>query len=178
MSILEVLAAIAVVVMVLARQLRGEPLRGKRLILLPAVLTVIGFTDLGNGGRHPTATDIACLVISGLIAAAIGLAQGTVMRLESRDGFLWGQLPVWGLWLWAGLVLSRLAMTGVAYGLHAHVAASTATILLMLGINRLAQAGVVSLRAFHSGIPFAPEKDGKTFLGDRFNDRFNGPSQR
>ena len=169
MSILEVLAAIAVVAMVIGRQLRGEPLRGKRLIVLPAVLAVIGFMDLRNGGRHVTSTDVACLVVSGLISAAIGVGQGSVTRLESRDGYLWGQLPVHGLWLWAGLILSRLAMTGVAYGLHAHVAASTSTILLMLGVNRLAQAGVISSRAFRSGIPFAPEKDGRTFLGDRFN---------
>jgi hypothetical protein len=170
-NILEVLAAVAVVVMVIGRQLRGEPLRGKRLIVLPAVLAVIGFVNLTGNGKHPTATDIACLVVSAVISAAIGLGQGSVMRLESRNGSLWGQLPVRGLWFWAALVVSRLAMTGIAYGLHAHVAASTSTILLMLGVNRLAQAAVVSTRAMGSGIPFAPEKDGSTFLSDRFPQR-------
>ncbi|MFD0442820.1 hypothetical protein ACFQ10_10195 [Streptomyces indonesiensis] len=43
MNVLQVLAAIAVVIFVIARQLRGEPLRGKRLILLPAILAVVGF---------------------------------------------------------------------------------------------------------------------------------------
>ncbi|MEO9222596.1 MAG: hypothetical protein ABI251_12650, partial [Mycobacteriaceae bacterium] len=41
---------------------------------------------------------------------------------------------------------------------------STSTILLMLGINRLAQAAVVLPRAMSANIPFAPEKDGKTLF--------------
>jgi hypothetical protein len=86
------------------------------------------------------------------------------MRLESRDGALWGQLPLKGLWLWALLIGTRLLVSGVADVAGAHVAASTSTILLLLGINRLAQAAVVLPRALAADIPFAPEKDGRTFL--------------
>ena len=88
------------------------------------------------------------------------------MRLEARNGSLWGQLPPQGLWLWLLLIVSRVLMIGVADGVHAHVAASSATILLMLGINRLGQAAVVVPRALSAGIPFAPEKDGKVFMAD------------
>ncbi|MGN5381355.1 hypothetical protein ACQ4WX_41815 [Streptomyces lasalocidi] len=69
MNVLHVLAAIGVVIFVIVRQLSGEPLRAKRLILLPAILALIGFTSLGRGGRHLTTTDLACLVISAVIAA-------------------------------------------------------------------------------------------------------------
>ncbi|HZY75482.1 MAG TPA: hypothetical protein VFE40_04120 [Jatrophihabitantaceae bacterium] len=55
-------------------------------------------------------------------------------------------------------------MSGVADVAGAQVAASTSTILLLLGINRLAQAAVVLPRALAADIPFAPEKDGRTFL--------------
>ncbi|WP_405910240.1 hypothetical protein OG742_42195 [Streptomyces sp. NBC_00828] len=58
--------------------------------------------------------------------------------------------------------------TLVASELHAHVAASSAAILLMLGVNRLGQAAVITRRALSSGVPFAPEKDGKVFMGNRF----------
>jgi hypothetical protein len=162
------LAAAAIVAYVIGRQLIGEPLRGKRLIVLPAVLTVIGALDLHSGGRQLRTVDLVCLVVSGLIGAGIGVAQGRSMRLESRDGALWAQLPVKGLWLWLALVLSRIAMTVLASGLHAHVAASIAPILLLLGVNRLAQAAVVAPRAVLAGIPFAPEKDGKPFLAGMF----------
>ncbi|MBU3866497.1 hypothetical protein KN815_21235 [Streptomyces sp. 4503] len=163
MNVLQVLAAIAVVIFVIARQLRGEPLRGKRLILLPAVLAIVGFTSLGKGGRHLTTTDLACLVISAVIAAGIGTAQGALLRLEPRDGVLWARMPVYGLWLWLALVVSRVVMTVVAVALHAHVAGSSAPILVLLGLNRLGQAAVVTPRALASGVPFAPEKDGRPF---------------
>ena len=84
-------------------------------------------------------------------------------RLERRDGYLWAQLPKRGLWLWGGLIVSRLVITGIAHAAGAHVAAGTAAILLMLGLNRAAQALVVVPRAIAAGIPFAPEKDGTVF---------------
>jgi hypothetical protein len=162
---------------VIIRQLMGEPLRGKRLILLPAILAIIGVIDLGQHGHHPGATDIVMIVIGAVIAALIGLGQGSMMRLESRNGALWGQMPVRSLWLWLGLVLSHGVLDLVSAGIGAHVAASTAPVLLTLGLNRLAQAAVVAPRALAAGIPFAPEKDGSTFLSGTFRPRSPQQSQ-
>jgi hypothetical protein len=171
-AVLVGLVAAAIVVYVIGRQLIGEPMRGKRLIVLPLILTVVGLTDL-NSTSHPLrAADIGCLAVGAVIVAAIGLAQGRAMRLESRDAVLWVQLPAKGLWLWLVLVASRLAMTGIAVGLHAHVAGSTTPILLLLGVNRMAQAAIVATRAVRAGIPFAPEKDGNSLLSGMF------PAQR
>jgi hypothetical protein len=161
---ISVIAVIAVVGYVISRQLTGEALRGKRVVLLPVILSVIGIADLGSNKVSVRPVDIVCLVVGGIVVAAIGAAQGAVTRLESRNGSLWGQLPVKGLWLWVLLILARVAMTLVADGLDAKVAASGATILLMLGINRLGQAAVVVTRSMAAGIPFAPEKDGRVFL--------------
>ncbi len=168
MSGLEITAAVGLVGYIIYRQVKGEPLRGKRTVVLPAVLTVIGFLNL-RGGGHLTSADIFCLVAGVGGAVAVGLAFGAVTRLRSRDGYLWAQLPTAGLWLWAALIAWRLLDTAVAAGLHAHVAASAATLLLTLGVNRLAQAAVVVPRAMAMGVPFAPEKDGKVFMADRFN---------
>ncbi|WP_329130286.1 hypothetical protein OG552_06815 [Streptomyces sp. NBC_01476] len=176
MNVLEVLAAVAIVVFVIGRQLKGEPLRGKRLVLLPAIVTVIGATSLGKDGRHPATADYVCIVAGALVAAGIGAAQGSVIQLRHRDGGLWGKMPVRGLWLWGGLVASRLVMTAIAASMGAHVAASSSTILLMLGINRLGQAAVVVPRSLASGIPFAPEKDGSVFLAGRL-DRYGQRQQ-
>jgi len=168
MSAIEILAVIGVIGYVIFRQVQGEPLRGKRTVLLPAILTVVGILNLHGNGGHLTGTDIACLVVGTAGSAAIGLAFGAVMRLESRGGYLWAQLPLRGLWLWAALAGWRVLITVAATGLHAHVAASTATLLLSLGVNRLAQAAVVVVRAMGMSVPFAPEKDGKVFMGDTF----------
>jgi hypothetical protein len=166
-AILPIVAVIAIVAYVIGRQLIGEPLRGKRVVLLPAILAIIGVADLGGGHDHGHTVqpvDVVCLVAGGLVVAAIGVAQGLALHLESRNGSLWGQMAPKALWLWLLLIVSRVVMIAIADGVHAHVAASSATILLMLGINRLAQAAVVVPRALAAGIPFAPEKDGNVFM--------------
>jgi hypothetical protein len=165
MSGLEILAVIGIIGLVIYQQLRGQALRGKRTVLLPAVLTVIGFTDLhGHGGAHLQPADVACIIVGAAGSAAIGLGFGAITRLESRDGALWAQMPVRGLWLWAAMVGWRGVVFVLATATHAHVAASSATLLFSLGVNRLAQAAVIVPRAMAAGVPFAPEKDGKTFL--------------
>ena len=163
MSLLTVLAAIGVIVYVIGQQVAGGALRGKRVVMLPAALTVVGILEISSSKAHPDATDIVLLAVSAAIAIGTGAGLGMMTRLERRDGHLWAQLPKRGLWLWGGLLVSRLAVIGIAHGAGAHVAAGTAAILLMLGLNRAAQALVVVPRAITAGIPFAPEKDGTVF---------------
>jgi len=169
MSLLTVLAAIGIIVYVIGQQLVGSALRGKRVVVLPAVLTVIGIVELSSHKSHPDATDIVLLVVSATIAIATGAGLGAMTRLERRNGHLWAQLPKQGLWLWGGLIIGRLLVTGVAHAADAHVAAGTAAILLMLGLNRAAQALVVVPRAIAAGIPFAPEKNGSVFGASWFS---------
>ncbi len=169
MSLLTVLVVVGVIVYVIGQQLVGSALSGKRMVVLPAVLTVIGILDITGHRSPPGATDIVLLVVSAVIAIAIGAGLGAMTHLERRDGFLWAQLPMRGLWLWGGLIISRLVITGVAHAAGAHVAAGTTAILLMLGLNRAAQALVVVPRAIAAGIPFAPEKDGTVFGASWFS---------
>lgn len=175
-DVLAVLAVVAVVAYVIVRQLKGEPIRGKRLIVLPAVLALIGIVDLTNARPHPAAIDILFLVISALIAAGIGAGQGLMMHLEPRLGALWGKMPARSLWLWAALIAARVGLDVIASAAGAHVAASSTAILLMLGINRLAQAAVITSRALAAGIPFAAEKDGRGFLSGASGSRRSAAS--
>jgi hypothetical protein len=170
MSALEILAVIGIIGYIIVRQLMGEPLRGKRAVLLPAILTVVGITDLhGNGGAHLRSADILCLVIGAAGSVVIGLGFGAITRLESRDGYLWAQLPKFGLWLWGALFGWRGMMVLLATMTHAHIAASSSTMLFSLGLNRLASAAVIVPRAMSAGIPFAPEKDGKVSMAGVFD---------
>jgi hypothetical protein len=177
-EVIRVLVVMAVIGYVIGRQLMGEPLRGKRVVLLPVILAVAGAVDLGKHGRHVEPADVICLVISGLIAVTIGLLQGRMIRLESRNGALWGQMPVRGLWLWALLVGSRLIMTVIALAVGAKVAGSSAPIIMLLGINRLGQAAIVMRQALATGIPFAPEKDGRSFLSGFLSGQLSGAASR
>jgi len=175
-SSLEILAVIGIIGFVIYQQLAGQLLRGKRLVVLPAVVTVIGFLDLR--GHHLGPADIAWLTVGAIGSVLIGLAFGLITRLESRDGVLWGKMPLRGLWLWVALVAWRVLIMVLAARTGAHVAASTTPLLLTLGLNRLGTAAVIVPRAMLRGIPFAPEKDGSTFLAEAFGRRDRGTSER
>jgi hypothetical protein len=162
--LLIVVAAVVVIALVVGRQLLGEPMRAKRLIVLPLALAAVGLANL-NAAR-PGPLDLLIVCLSATSAVAIGLGQGRAMRLSERDGVLWGQLPPHGLWWWAALIGSRLLLGLLATLVGAHVAASGASILLVLGLNRLSQAGVVAMSAVRAGIPFAPETNGASGRGN------------
>lgn len=176
MSWLEILAVIGIIGFVMYQQLAGQPLQGKRLIVLPAIVTVIGF--LGLRGDHLGPADIVWLAVGATGSLLIGLAFGLITRLESRGGVLWGKMPARGLWLWVALLAWRVLIMALAARTGAHVAASTAPLLFTLGLNRVGQAAVIAARAMQRGIPFAPEKDGSTFLGGAFGGHDHGASGR
>lgn len=150
-SMVEIAALAAAVVYVIVSQVRGQQLEGRRLIAVPALLIVMGMAGTHGVGS----ADVACIAVSALIAAAIGLGQGAMTHLEAREGSLWGRLPARGLWLWAALIVSRVAVVGVAHFIGADAAASMDAVVLALGINRLAQAGTIAARAFRAGLPVA-----------------------
>ena len=168
MSWLEILAVIGIIGFVIYQQIAGQKIQGKRLIVLPAVLTVIGFIDLhGAKGLHHA--DYLWLTVGAIGSVLIGLALGAITRLSSRDGVLWAKMPPRGLWLWAALFAWRGLIMVIATRSGAHVAASTTPLLFTLGLNRLGQGAVIAPRAMLAGIPFAAEKDGSTFGSGAFN---------
>jgi hypothetical protein len=169
MSELEIVVVVAVIGFVIYQQLMGQQLQGKRTVLLPVILTVLGFLDLRSGGHHLRPADIAWLAVGAAGSIGIGIGFGLIMRLESRNGALWARMPVTGLWLWVALIGWRALIMVLAASTDAHVAASTVPLLFTLGLNRLAQGAVIVCRAMAAGIPFAPEKDGTTFMAGTFN---------
>ncbi len=167
MSWLELLLVVAIIGFVIYQQIAGQQVRGRRLVVLPAVVTVIGFLGL-HGAGHLDHADYLWLTVGAVGSVLIGLALGAVTRLGSRDGVLWAKLPLRGLWLWAALIGWRVLIMVIAARTGAHVAASSTPLLFTLGLNRLAQAAVIAPRAMLAGIPFAPEKDGRPFAAGAF----------
>jgi hypothetical protein len=143
-----------VLVYAIATQVRGQSLQVKRLVLLPAILIVIGLSGL-SAMANVTATSVGFITASAVLAAVIGVAQGAMTRLQSRNGMLWGQLPARGLWLWLALIASRVLMVVLAHAAGAEAAASLDAVIVALGVNRLAQAGAIASRAARRGLPLA-----------------------
>jgi hypothetical protein len=148
------LLVVAGVTLTIFTQVKGLTLTWKRTVVLPAVVCVIGAVGLA-GTAGVGAEDVLCMMVSALLAAAIGVGQGASMHLEARDATLWGQMPLRGVWLWVALFVSRVTMVAVAYAIGAKAAGSFDAIILTLGINRLAQAAVVAARGLKEGVSFA-----------------------
>jgi hypothetical protein len=170
MSWLEVLLVIAVVGFVIYQQVAGQAVQARRLIVLPAIVTVVGFVGL-HDAKHIHPADVAWIAAGAIGSLLIGLAFGAVIRLRERDGALWSQLPLRWLWLWFALIAYRALIMLLASKSGAHVAASTTPLLFTLGLNRLGQAAVIAARAMAAGIPFAPDSGGRGRLSDRRDDR-------
>lgn len=169
MSLLTVLAAVGIIVYTVGRQVLGSAVTGKRLVVLPLVLSGIGVLELSGSKAHVDAIGLGLLALSAAIAIGIGISLGLMTRLEQRDGHLWAQLPNQGLWLWGGLVLSRIIISGIGDAAGSHIVSGSSAILLILGLNRAAQALAIVPRAIAAGIPFAPEKDGSVFGANWFS---------
>src|SRR4051812_25091242 len=62
--LLQILIGVAVIVYLFARRLAGEPLKARRLVVLPAVITIWGASQLRgvHGGLH--AADLAFIVVA------------------------------------------------------------------------------------------------------------------
>src|ERR1700678_3431437 len=92
MTAVNVLVYLALIVFVLARKVRGQPLgTPKKLLVLPAVLTVLGFEDVTHAAMRPV--EIALTVIGAALSLGLGALRGRTDKLSTRDGSLFVQ---WG----------------------------------------------------------------------------------
>jgi hypothetical protein len=157
-SPLTIALAVAVVGYVLWSRMKGQPLTVKKLAVLPAVLLVIGISDLtGSSAPHLTVKDIGFLAVSAGISAVLGAARGATIELYSSQGELWQRYRPVTAGLWVALIVAKLIMTVVAGAAGASAGGGTSTLLLSLGVSMLSEAAVVAPRALSTGLPFAAD---------------------
>lgn len=155
-SPLTILLVVAAVGWVLWSRMKGQPLKTKRLLVLPAVLTVLGITDLtGSSAPHLTPKDIGFLVASAAVSAILGAARGATIVIYPHDGELWQRYRPVTVVLWISLIAAKLALIAVAAAAGASAGGGTSSLLLTLGISLLAEAAIVGPRALSTGLPFA-----------------------
>ena len=147
--------AIAAVGYVLWSRMKGQPLKAKRLLVLPVVLTVLGITDLtGSSAPHLTPKDIGFLVASVVISAVLGAARGATIELYPHQGELWQRYRPNTVGLWVALIVTKVVLVGAAGAAHASAGGGTNSLLVSLGASLLAEAAVVG-PGLSTGLPFA-----------------------
>ena len=150
------MALIAVVVLVLIiRRVRGEPLNARDLWAPPVVLTVIGGWILARADGLRL-SDGAWLLGGTVLGIALGYLRGSLVVVFVRAGHLWHRYPVR---TFAAVIGTLLVMA--AYGFLAGrlgMRPQARPVQLAIGVSFLGEALAVTRRALALGAPFAPER--------------------
>jgi hypothetical protein len=158
-----VLGGLAVVVFFIVRQRRSDRFR-ERSLLFPTALGIYGVVLLTDTSKHVSlnVASAVLLALSGLASIGFGVIRGRTIELFMRGGELWERASWTTIGAgWGGLLLTRVALIGVATGIGAKLGASPTSIPLMLAITLGTQMLVERQRARAAGIPIAPTRRGR-----------------
>src|SRR5207253_7946408 len=122
----------------------------ERSMLFPIALGIYGVVLLTDTSEHHavSVTSAVLLVLSALASIGFGVIRGRTIELFVRGGELWERASWTTIGAgWGGLLLTRVALIGVAAAIGAKLAASPTSIPLMLAITLGAQMLVERRRA-------------------------------
>ncbi|MDH6127759.1 CcdC protein domain-containing protein [Kitasatospora sp. GP82] len=141
------LIALAVIALVVSRQLRAQRLdTERRFWLLPAILAVIALRDPKLIDSTHQTESVALLVASVIVVLAMGSVWGWTVRIwRDGDGALWAQGTKATIAAWGAMIALRIGLYGLGSALHVHQ--STNALLLTLGALLLVRGVVVNWRA-------------------------------
>jgi hypothetical protein len=148
-ALVDVLVALAVVALIVLRQIRPQRALGRRWWLVPAVLVFLAVRNPGSrafiDAQHPLASELllAADLLTGLL---MGAAWGWTSRIWTEsDGSIWvrGTRATAAVWI-AGIVM-RIGLAGL--GAHIGVHQGNSALLLTLALSLLMRSGVLAWRA-------------------------------
>ncbi|MFI5592876.1 DUF1453 domain-containing protein [Amycolatopsis sp. NPDC051758] len=147
-------AVVAVVVVLVVRRLRGEPLVAREVFGAPVVLIAIGAYGLTKLGL--TAVDALWLGLGSVIGLGFGAVRAVTTVLFEREGVLWQRYTPWtfGVWVVSMAVNFGFGVLATSAGMHEEARPMT----LSIGVSLLGETLVVARRAKGTGLPYAPPK--------------------
>lgn len=145
MGPVEIVLAVAAVSYLMYRRYVGDVLQAKRLLVLPAVLTIVGLSSMGN----PRGLSVAALALVGVsvaVSLVLGVLRGLTVVVDDRDGVAWMRYRVVTLVLWAVNIAAKVGLGVLAHLVGAADSAGTG-VMAALGVGILAESLVVLARA-------------------------------
>jgi hypothetical protein len=146
MTLTTIAIAVALIVFVLAKRVRGEAVREpKKLFLLPIVVGVIGLQNVAHAKVNTI--DIAAIAAGATLSLGLGLLRGKFDRVTLVNGSPFMSWSAASVAVFAGNVLAKLALDAVGVAAGGTTAALTSSILLSFGLTLLGEAAVVWFRS-------------------------------
>ncbi|MDT7783915.1 MAG: hypothetical protein QOF58_2334 [Pseudonocardiales bacterium] len=133
----------AAIIYVMARRLMGEPAVGKRLLVLPVVLGIIGLTQTS---AH-SVTAIVFLVAGAALSVVFGLLRGLTIRTYEQNGIVMLRYTAVTIVLWLASIAARLAAGFVMNLIDPGAVQSGNGLMLVVGAGLLAEGLVVMAKA-------------------------------
>lgn len=140
---------LALIVYLCSRQLTWRPADPARMLKLPLILGIAGIVTMARETTSIHPVDVVILGLSAVLAVVSGAMMGGIARfhrspadprvIESRTGW-----P--GVAIWAVLILIRAGLDIAGHRMGSELAVSTGSILLVVAVNRVTAALVVSAR--------------------------------
>jgi hypothetical protein len=144
---LNLVIGVAVLGLLIYRQLRSRPVRGNQRLVL--ALVVIGLIEAVEYMQRPHSGSIAIVALAGslVLAAVLGAARAATVRVWMQNGQPWAQGNLLTAALW---VVALGAHLGYDYlvGQHRDVGGlGSATVVLYLAVSLGVERVIVALRA-------------------------------
>ncbi|HEX4225614.1 MAG TPA: DUF1453 domain-containing protein [Pseudonocardiaceae bacterium] len=145
---LEIVLVLAAVGYVLVRRMMGEAAQVKRMLVVPAVLFVIGLSQLGQALHSPAA--IVFLLVSAALSVGIGALRGASVRISDRGGVAFVRYTWVTVVLWVVNLVAKFGANFVFQHIDPQAAALGNSLLITLGLGMLVEGLIVLMRAMRS----------------------------
>ena len=147
MNVTEIVIGVAVVILLLARQVQKRSVKEDSRPLIFLILAVIGVVEAGQFIKsHPVGNEAILLTVASLVIAALfGVIRAFTVRLWREDGQLFRQGNVLTVVLW--LVAIAIHLGGDTLIDSSAKGLATTTLLLYLAVSLGVQQVVVRYRA-------------------------------
>ncbi|MEV7027462.1 DUF1453 domain-containing protein [Kitasatospora sp. NPDC093558] len=152
-ALVNIVVIIAVMVLVVQRQMRAQRLdTERRFWLLPLILGVLALRDPQLIDHDHTAVSAGLLAASLVAVLAMGSVWGWTVRLwRAADGSVWAKGTKATVAAWVGMIAIRLGLYGIGSAMHVHQAGSA--LMLGLAVMLLVRSLVVNWRARTTELP-------------------------
>jgi hypothetical protein len=165
MTFTTIAVALALIVFVVARRMRGEAVPApKKLFLFPLVVGAIGLQNLAHA--KPNAVDIGVIAVGCGLSLVLGVVRGRLDKVSMANGAPFMAWSGGSVAVFAVNVLAKLALDAGGVAAGGTTAALSSSLLLSLGLTLLGEAVVVWQRTQS----LAPE--------NATGDRYRGPVQQ
>jgi hypothetical protein len=146
MTFTTIAIALALIVFILARRMRGEAVTTpKKLFLLPLVVGAIGLENLTHA--KPNAVAIGVITAGSALSLLLGLVRGRLDKVSMVNGVPYMAWSVASVVVFAVNVLAKVALDAGGLAAGGTSAALSSSILLSFGLTLLGEAVVVWQRA-------------------------------